>query len=80
MPKIIINPLAPVDTVTISVDNRFVPPEIQLKVSREIPGQAVVKLMAHCIATLMDVMSMQQAAGQNAPAAKDATNGEAPAL
>lgn len=59
---LIVNPRAPVDIITITVDNRTNPPDIQFAASRQLPAPMVQKIMAFCISGLADMMMGQPAA------------------
>jgi hypothetical protein len=66
MSNLIVNAAAPVDTITITVDNRTNPPDIKFSSSRPLPGAWVVKIMAFCISGLMDML-MRGASGTAGP-------------
>jgi hypothetical protein len=53
--NLIVNANAPVDTVTITIDNRMNPPDIKFSSNRPLPVFWVVKVMTFCISGLMDM-------------------------
>lgn len=53
---LITNATAPVDTITITIDNRYNPPDIKFSSSRPLHSMWVVKILTFCINGLVDMM------------------------
>jgi hypothetical protein len=66
---LITNAAAPVDTITITVDNRYSPPDIKFASSRPLHSMWVVKILTFCINGLVDMM-FQPENGAQQPAEK----------
>jgi len=66
---LITNAAAPVDTITITVDNRYNPPDIKFASSRPLHSMWVVKILTFCINGLVDMM-MQPGKSADVPAEK----------